>query len=123
MSNTIIDLDSKIPNYIGGIKKFFNSTNNDMQQNVGDYSGKMTTFSNDLSKISTQAKLDLDREVEQAKQIAGQYINNKWNELKNTFQQWSFGKEAEVTLGGGKKKTKKNKKKKKFMKRRRKTCK
>lgn len=81
----VLDLDKEIPNYTQNILNHVNQRNSDLQ-------GK----------------------IDEAKQIAGAFISDKWNELKDLMQQWSIGYtdvpkeqplQTQVGQQGGKKRT------------------
>lgn len=93
INKSVLDLDKEIPNYTQNILNHVNEQNYDLQ-------GK----------------------IEEAKQIAGAFISDKWNEFKELMQQWSIGyndvpteqslQQTQVGQQGGKKRTRVKRKRK-----------
>lgn len=98
--NNVLDLDKTIPNYTQIIKNTAN-----------DYSNKAKNVFSEVNKIGSETIVDMDKELGGMGQIAGQFLSNKWNEFRETFNQWSIGNEAPVPKIIGGKKTRKNKRK------------
>ena len=93
INQPVLDLDKEIPNYTQNILNRVNQQNSDLQV-----------------------------KIEEAKQIAGAFISDKWNELKSLMQQWSIGsvdstteqpsQQTQVGQQGGKKRTRVKRKRK-----------
>ena len=93
INQPVLDLDKEIPNYTQNILNRVNQQNSDLQV-----------------------------KIEEAKQIAGAFISDKWSELKDLMQQWSIGyvdstteqplQQTQVGQQGGKKRTRVKRKRK-----------
>lgn len=83
-NKSLLDLDKEIPNYT---------------QNI-------------LNRVDQQ-NFDLQLKIEEAKQIAGAFISDKWSKLKDFMQKWSIGyTDNQIEQQGGKKRTRVKRKRK-----------
>lgn len=92
-NKSLLDLDKEIPNYTQNILNHVDQQNSDLQL-----------------------------KIEEAKQIAGAFISDKWSELKDLMQKWSIGytdnqieqplQQTQIGQQGGKKRTRVKRKRK-----------
>jgi hypothetical protein len=95
----VIDLDKQIPN----IPKLPEQL--DLDKQIPNYAQQI---SNRLLSDAEYLSNDVNDSVNNIKQVAGNFLTNKWNEAKSMMQSWSIGTQSSQS-GGRKKRTKKSK--------------
>lgn len=99
--NQILDLDKKISNF-ASIPKIPKEI--DLDKEIPNYTEQIS------NKLLTNAEYltnDVNRSMENIKQVAGNFLSEKWNQAKSMMQSWSIGAEDNQTPQYGGRNTKK----------------
>lgn len=99
--NQILDLDKKISN-LASIPKIPKEI--DLDKEIPNYTQQI---SNKLLTNAEYLTSDVNRSMENIKQVAGNFLSDKWNQAKFMMQGWSVGAEDNQTPQYGGRNTKK----------------
>jgi hypothetical protein len=91
---------------------------NNNSKNILDLDNEIPNYTKNILDNANKKSADLQESIEEAKQIAGAFITEKWNELRILMQNWSIGVDEvqqpqQQQLGGKKKRTRGRKQKSK----------